>query len=288
MSGSSAAFRKHGTFIYEVAATIARYGTTALTIEAMKDAQMTHAWVRIHAQSAYPAAVKKKIAEFINELQHAGVAVAGWGWCQGADAVAEAKLAMHELESFGLKDYVADIEHGVHGANWTPAEIKSFCERVRPDVKGSFGITTFPLIDWHEPELMSAALPFVDMFNPQVYWHHFPTKKMLQQFKRPDGTAYRLNTPSDYADLCLDRWAKLMGSTPKDIVITGQSYWGEGIPPFSQTDAEDTLDQFLDDWTGHGRVIGINWWHFGGGNSMSHRMRNSINKAKLGAKSYKM
>jgi len=287
MAGSSKAFRKHGTFIYQVRATIARYGTAALTIEAMKDAQMTHAWVRIHSQSAYPADEKKIIATFIGDLKDAGIGVAGWGWCQGSDPTADAKLAVKEVASFGLSDYVADIEQGVNGANWDEDEIKNFCTRVRAGVSGSFGITTFPLIDWHEPELMKAALPFVDMFNPQVYWHHFPNKKMVKQFKRPDGIAYGQNKAADYADLCLDRWDKLLGGTSKDIVITGQAYWGEGEPPFSQEDAEDKLDEFIGAWTGYGRVVGLNWWHFGGGQSMSHRMRNSINKAAFGTKSYK-
>ena len=108
----SKAFRKHGTFIYQVGATIARYGTSALTIEALKEAQMTHAWVRIHSQSAYSAAEKKIIAAFISELRDADIAVAGWGWCQGSDPTADAKLAVKELASFGLSDYVADIENG--------------------------------------------------------------------------------------------------------------------------------------------------------------------------------
>lgn len=288
MAGSSKAFRKHGTFVYEVGPTIARYGTSALAVEAMKEAQMTHAWVRIHnSEAAYSSSEKKAIAAFIKLLVDANISVAGWGWCQGSDPTADARLAVKELTSFGLTDYVADIEHGVHGANWEANEVTNFCTRVRAGVTGSFGVTTFPLIDWHEPELMKAALPFVDMFNPQVYWHHFPNKKMLKQFKRPDGSAYVLGNAASYADLCLDRWAKLMGSTPKDIVITGQAYWGEGKPPFSQDSAEDALDEFLGAWTGYDRVIGLNWWHFGGGQSMSHRMRNSINKAKLGAKTYK-
>jgi hypothetical protein len=287
MAKISNAFRKHGTFIYQVPETVARYGNTALTIEAMKEAQMSHAWVRIHSRTPYSTQNKKIIAAFVDELTKAGIAVAGWGWCDGSDPTADAKLAVKETASFGLKDYVADIEHGVQGANWESKEIENFCSRVRNGVTGSFGITTFPLIDWHEPELMKAALPFVDMFNPQVYWHHFPNKKMVNQFKRTNGSSYPQDKAFEYANLCLDRWAKLMGTTPKEIVVTGQAYWGEGVPPFSQNDAEDKLDEFLGSWTGHGRVIGLNWWHFGGGHSMSHRMRNSINKAKLGAKPYK-
>src|SRR5262245_56634601 len=31
---------------------------------------------------------------------------------------------------------------------------------------------------------------------------------------------------------------------------------------------------------GYNRVIGLNWWHFGDGKAMSHRMLDSITKAK--------
>ena len=202
--------------------------------------------------------------------------------------MADAKLAVRELSWFGLSDYVADIEHGVNGANWTVAEIETFCRHVRNNVSGSFGVTTFPLIDWHEPQLMKAALPFVDMFNPQVYWHHFPNRKMVRQFKRPNGTSYGRDKSFEYADLCLDRWDALMGNRPKDVVVTGQAYWGEGEPPFTRVEAEDKLDEFLGSWAGYGRVIGLNWWHFGGGDSMTHRMLDSITKAKLAARPYKV
>jgi hypothetical protein len=83
--------------------------------------------VRIHSQTAYPAPSKKIIQTFIDDLKNAGIAVAGWGWCQGSDPTADAKLAVKELQSFGLTDYIADIEHGVHGANWAVAEITNFC-----------------------------------------------------------------------------------------------------------------------------------------------------------------
>ena len=280
-------FRKHGTFIYQVPETITDYGSAQLVIQAMQKAGMTHAWVRIHGPAPYGAGAKKIIADFIAALKTAGIGVAAWGWCDGSDPTANAKLALKELSFFGLTDYIADIEHGVHGANWTANEITDFCTLARAGITGGFGITTFPLIDWHEPELMKAALPFVDMFNPQVYWHHFPSKKMLKQFKRPDGTSYTADNAAEYAALCLDRWDRLMGTTPKDIVVTGQAYWGEGEPPFPQADAEDKVDEFLAAFAGFNRTIGLNWWHFGGGKCMSHRMLDAITKANLGTKTYK-
>lgn len=285
--GANSPFRKHGTFIYEVPAVIQTYGTTALAIDAMQEAGMTHAWVRIHGRTPYNKSSKKIISDFIAELGKVGIGVAGWGWCHGDDPLADAKMAKQEMDDFKLKNYVADIEHGVHGANWQPKEITAFCTALRPAIDEKFGITTFPLIDWHEPELMQAALPFVDFFNPQVYWHNHPSKKMLKQFKRPNGQAYTADDPKEYADLCLDRWDKMMGATPKDIVITGQAYWGEGVTPFPQSEAEEKLADFVDNWAGFGRVVGLNWWHLGGSKAMSHRMLNSITKAKLGKKPYK-
>src|ERR1700730_14894275 len=35
------------------------------------------------------------------------------------------------------------------------------------------------------------------------------------------------------------------GANPPDIVITGQAYWGEGRPAFTQAEAEDKVDEFL-------------------------------------------
>lgn len=277
-------FRKHGTFIYQVPATIADYGSAELVIEAMRRAGITHAWVRIHGVKAYSATQKRTIAAFIKALTDAGIDVAGWGWCQGEDPVADARLALRELGSFGLSAYIADIEQGVSEANWTASEIVRFCDSVRQIFNGSFGITTFPLIDWHEPQLMKAALPYVDMFNPQVYWHDFPNRKMVAQFRRPDGSRYTVREPSEYAELCLDRWDLLMGEQRREIVLTGQAYWGES--EFTQPAAEEKLERFLATWTKFGRVIGLNWWHFGG-KAMSHRMLDAITKAKLGSKNYK-
>lgn len=287
MAKSAKSFRKHGTFIYQVPATIADYGSGELAVDAMQKAGMTHAWVRIHSETSYGAKDKKVISDFIDLLKSGGLSVAGWGWCQGANPSLDAKLAVKELSAFGLSDYVADIEQGVHGANWTSQEIIDFCKAVRKGVPGSFGITTFPLIDWHEPEFMKAAIPYVDMFNPQIYWHHFPDRKMTKQFVRPNNKRYFADTASEYAELCLDRWDNLMGSSPREIVMTGQAYWGEGKPPFLQKEAEDKLEEFLSGWSGFNRIIGLNWWHFGGEKAMSHRMLAAITKVSLGLKPYK-
>ncbi len=275
--------RLHGSFIYQVQPTINRYGGIDLTVAAMLRMQMSHAWIRIHGTQAYSAAEKQRIRDLTAALRTAGIGVAGWGWCQGSVPLAEANLALRESESLGMTDYVADIEQGVSNAHWTPQEVTAFCQRVRANLPGSFGVTTFGLIDWHEPGLMQAALPFVDFFNPQVYWFNFPNQQMVNQFRRPDGTRYRVNEPGEYMELCIDRWVRLMGGTPKRLVVAGQAYWNEGN---TQTQAEAKLVQFLSGWNGYNRVAGLNWWHLGGGSAMSHAMVERIVAARLGQKNY--
>ena len=279
----SDAFRAHGTFIYDTPATIADYGSVQNTVDAMQRAGMKHAWIRIHGTQAYGSSTAAQIQELCDAMDAAGIAVAGWGWCQGANSAAEAKLAVKELKRYGLSDYVADIEHGTNNAQWTTAEIKDFCGRIRDAGLGSFVVSTYPLIDWHNPDLMHAAQDYVDAFAPQVYWFSFPNKKMVDQFQRPDGSKYRQNDASEYAELCLDRWLKLMGAAPKPLILTGQAYWGEGM---TQQAAEQKLDEFLSRWNGYSRVVGVNWWHFGGQTGMSHAMLERIVSANLGAKPY--
>ncbi len=273
-------FRGHGTFVYVASATIDDYGSVENTAAAMVRAGMQHAWVRVHGRKPFPAAEKRATQALIDGLRAAGIAVAGWGWCQGDDPRAEAGAALRELATYGLTDYVADIEHGHANSVWTVAEVELFCKTLRKTLKGSFAISSFALIDWHEPYLMTAAAPYVDAFAPQIYWFDYPNKTMVGRFKRPDGTSYTRGDPGSYADLCLDRWRLVSGQTTRPLVLTGQAYWGES--GFEQREAEDKLRAFLKTWDGHGGIAGLNWWHFGGRDGMSHAMLEAITNAELG------
>jgi hypothetical protein len=84
-------------------------------------------------------------------------------------------------------------------------------------------------------------------------------------------------------ELCIDRWRRLMGASQKPLVVTGQAYWGEGN---TQAEAEAKLEHFLGNWNGYSRVVGLNWWHLGGGQAMSHLMLERITAARLGQKNY--
>lgn len=277
----SPAFRGHGTYLYDVPATIQDYGSIDLLVAAMKRAGMTHAWIRIHSTKPYEAARKQLNISLIQALRAGGIAVAGWGWCQGEAPAADAAMALRECQAHGLQDYVADIEPGHNNSVWTIPEIEAFCGKVRQGLPGSFALSTFPLIDWHEPHLLKAALPFMDAVAPQIYWFNYPNQKMLDQFKRPNGAAYPLNEPGGYVDLCLDRWRRAMGARQLPIVFAGQAYWGEGN---TQVEAEAKLKRFLQSWNGYDQVVGVNWWHMGGGPAMSHAMFENIVAADLGGK----
>jgi len=159
----------HGVFIYDAAATIARYGSAALVATAVKECNMQHAWVRIHS-ATQPEPVTSTVT-LIAALKQANIGVAGWGWCQGDNVNVEVELALTTLNEFGLEHYVADVEDGVHTANWTSAEVRAFFKALRQDLPNAqIGLSTFGFIPWHKPQLMKAAEPFVDFFAPQTYW----------------------------------------------------------------------------------------------------------------------
>jgi len=139
-------------------------------------------------------------------------------------------------------------------------------------------VSTFALIDWHEPELMRVADPLVDGFAPQIYWFHHPSERMRREF----GPQYPANDPVSYTNLCLDRWQAL---TKKPLIITGQAYWGkEGQISFEQTDAERRLDLVTKSFSRWRELSAFNWWHGGGDESMSYAMRRSIADAKINEK----
>lgn len=277
-------FRRHGTFVYDPVTTKSQYGSHANVAAAMVRAGMSHCWVRIHGRGPHDVARRRVTNDLIAACRAEGIAVAGWGWCQGENPANEATMALNALSQHGLSDYIADIEPGHSNSQWTSTEIADFCRRVRAGVTGGFAVSGFALIDWHEPHLMSAAAPYVDAFAPQIYWFSYPNARMASQFRRPNGSEYRVRIASEYAELCLDRWARLIANSPKPLILTGQAYWGEG--GFTQQMAEAKLAEFLESFSSYNRVAGINWWHFGGGEGMSHAMLESIASKDLGNKQY--
>ena len=270
----------HGAFIYDAEATIKRYGSPALVAQALKECDMQHAWVRVHgAKGTHPPTPTEPL---IDALKNNGIAVAGWGWCQGDNVSVDVENALTGLQEFKLEHYIADIEDGVSGANWTVGEVKEFCKSLRASLpKAQIGVSSFGFIPWHKPKLMQAAEPYVDFFAPQVYWFSFPTHKMIKAVGA-DPAKYPLDNPASYARLCLEAWRKTVN---KPLVMTGQAYWGES-PDFIQGLAEAKVREFIanfDDWK---KIQGLNWWHLGGKDqkAMSFAMFQAIKAARLNGK----
>lgn len=270
----------HGVFIYDAKQTIARYGSPQLVAQAINDSDMQHVWVRIHGRSYATSA--EPTSDLIKVLKDNGIAVAGWGWCQGAQIEREAETALSALEKFHLEHYVADIEDGVNNAVWSTSTVQRFLEILRDDLpKAQIGVSTFGFINWHKPELMQAAEEFVDFFAPQVYWFNFPTLKVLNSIAA-DKNDFPLNDPASYTCLCIKEWQKIVS---KPLVLTGQAYWGEA-PGFSQEKSEAKLNDFLGIFDNWKQLQGFNWWHFGGQfqNAMSSTMYQNIKKYGLNKK----
>ncbi len=265
-------FQKHGTFFYNIPHAIERFGSIEGLVERIERCDMTHAWLRGHGRRSLYGD-KEQNKEVIAALMEKGVAVAIWGWCQGEDIEQEADLALFAIDTYALPGYVANIEHGTNGSDWSIDKMEKFIGAVRngmPD-DGAIGISSFGLIGWHRPELMKAVDEIVDMFAPQAYWFWYPDQKMVDQFGR-----YELGAPSEYVRLCIDNWRKYV---TKPLVITGQAYWGEG--GFAQGESEDKLADFTQRFEQWGDIAGLNWWNAAGPDAMSDKMIEIIAGARI-------
>ncbi len=268
----------HGVFVYEPVAALKKYRTWDGVASALLKMKMTHAWVRGHGKDGL-FEVKDNLG-LIGALRKAGIKVFIWGWCQGEGQLdKDIENAADAIAKFSPDGYVADIEQGVSGAEWTQKGIKKFLAATRTELGGKpLILSTHGFIPYHEPELMQAADPFVDAFAPQVYWFWFPSKRM---FSEPGAKGpYKTNNAAAYADLCLDVWRHI---TDKPIVITGQAYWGE-IQSWTRQDAEKKLQEFATGFNRYGEIAGLNWWYLAGSAAMSPAMETLIAAADFQAR----
>jgi hypothetical protein len=254
-------FSGHGFYVYDLEDVLKDYGSTAAVVSELQRLKIDHLWLRIHGRNYVGSHKNTNLAletAFADSARAAGIAVAGWGWCQGEDIPKEIALAKKAISTFAVDHYVADIEQGENGAQWTKQEVQQFLGGVRPTVVG-LGFTSYGFIDGHAPELLQAAASHVDMINPQAYWYmNYPKASMLSQ----TGTTgkYPLANAAGYAAFCRDRyehWA------PKPVVVSGQAY-AEG--DFDSNDAVAKLTQFFSDFDRYGDICGLNWWHLGAAN----------------------
>ncbi|WP_324750976.1 hypothetical protein SH591_06185 [Sphingomonas sp. LY54] len=258
-TGQRPAFSGRGAYTYLVRDIVQRFGSIEGAVAEMTRCGLKHLWVRIHGinyvgDSRDGDLIHQK--RLVNAAQQAGIAVGGWGWCQGEDPAREADLAIRALKTFDLEDYVADIEQGVNEARWTQSEVARFVELVRPVAKG-LCISSHGFIDYQEPAIFEEAAPLVDCFNPQAYWFiDKPNPKMLR-FVKANEADYPLRKPEAYVRLCYDRWDALYR---RPLVMTGH------IAPeadLSESLATSQLKLFLENYKAPLGLVGLNYWHWG-------------------------
>lgn len=275
----------HGTYIYRVAETVAQYGSVENVIDALKSADMQHVWVPIHGLRGFHGRDRALVEALVTEAREAGMAVAGWGWCQGANVDSDARLARRESARYRLHDYVAHISNGVNNSYWMIQDVERFCQKVRQGIGGSFAISTSSPIDWHKPELMEASLAYVDAFGVQIDWGSFPDRKMVGMFPRTHRRDFRVDDPAEYVDLCLDRWDRRIGGLAQKLILTGQAGGHDGTAEQATTDRK--VVDFLSRWSNFPMIAGLNWWYFGGSGGMSRGTLKAINDARLGSREYR-
>jgi hypothetical protein len=267
----------HGVFVYDPREAIAKHGTWDGVAKAIVDLDMSHAWIRAHDKNGLWRTQENKALS--SALRARGIRVFAWGWCDGNSVERDLANVETTLSEYSPDGYVADIEHGVHGANWTTARINSFCSKARTLIGDKpFVLSTFGFVPYHEPHLMKAADAYVDAFAPQVYWFWFPKEAM---FGQPGAHGnYRTNHAADYARLCIDVWKHVV---TKPLVLTGQAYWGES-DGWTQAIAERKIQEFIDGFDRYDQIAGLNWWHLAGDEAMSADMATRITAAKLGSR----
>lgn len=267
----------HGTFVYDPDYALERFGSASGVADEMLRMGMRHAWLRVHNKNGpWRLTSNRKIAR---ELKSRGIQLGVWGWNDGNDISQDIHNAKKAIDDFEPAVYIADIEHGVQGADWNSHKAERFCKAVKrflgemPLVVSSFGYIPF-----HQPEMMSAIDDVVDYFAPQVYWFWFPKQYMLQA--DPALSALPKNNAAAYAKVCLHEWRK---AVTKPIVLTGQAYWGEASG-WAQKTAELKLDEFIADFDEFAGLAGLNWWNFAAPKAMSHQMRARITAADFPAR----
>lgn len=256
-----AAFGGRGFYVYSAEDVVRLYGSANAAVAEIKRCKADYIWVRIHgwgyvgeAKGSDGVALRALIAA----AKTAGVRVGGWGWCQGDSARGDADTALRALGVFGLDAYVADIEQGVNGANWSPDEVNTFLAAVRASHDGPFCVTSHGLIDLHPPVSLfdGAARAGVDCLNPQAYWlSSFPTEKILDFVHAPAGQ-YKVGDPASYALLCHDRWVRYR----LPIVIAGST---TPDTDFGPDEIVAKLKTFLAEFTRPKDLAGVCFWHFG-------------------------
>jgi len=289
-----AAFKGHGTFVYNANGTLQRYkgnsGPGPGVVNAFKTMGFASAWIRLFGVTG--AVAHAPTLELVNALRNGGIEIAGWGYCHGADWEMDLSRSIDQCDRYGIEAFVADVEPGnstsAGRTKWSRSDFAAYLEGLVERFGGdNIGVSTWPVPKiqdaYDSVELMKLAAPRVGMFAPQAYWMRFP-KKIHYDVTGFKESKYPKDSPESFVWLVIDAWRKMGIESP--LVVTGQTYWGEGGPSQSVMEKKlATLTRTFDAWN---KIVGFNWWHAGGvgTKAMSPAMVATLKAAKLDEKDY--
>jgi hypothetical protein len=102
--------------------------------------------------------------------------------------------------------------------------------------------------------ILAGSASRVCVFAPQAYWMNFPGKPHYNLGFKPKD--YPRNDPTAYVRLVIDAWR--LDGFDNPLVISGQSYWGEGSP--SRKTMENKADRFVKTFSDWSKIVGF-WYH---------------------------
>ena len=109
--------------------------------------------------------VWRQFARGVDPLKAAGLQVYSWSYCYGESG--EAEVALRALEA-GADGHVFDVEAECEGKG---VQVGAMLKRVREAYPEAWLATApLPVVDYHDPPLYEATLPYVDAMLPQFYW----------------------------------------------------------------------------------------------------------------------
>lgn len=243
----------------------------------------------------------------IDALRAKNFNIAAWGYCSSKnvnDALAHADTIKNVYK---IDAFIADIEpYNTPDDDWKDKD-DEFDKLINGLVavfgKPNLGISIAPpwlMLDVKKDKrslvtkhLVQRAAPNISVLAPQVYWMDYPTTSSSVDHYGNTGYSkkdFPPHDPESYARLCIQCWRDAGVTLP--IIISGQSYWGEGGP--SKRIMERKLESFTNtfsSWTAGDftdrDVVGMNWYHAGAiGSAMSDPMVKTIAAAKLHTRPY--
>jgi hypothetical protein len=227
-----AAFKGHGTFVYNAQGTLQRFDGASGLVKAFKAVGFTSAWVRLFGVAG--AVAHASTLELVAALRDAEIEVAGWGYCHGADWKIDLSRSIDQCDRYDIEAFVADVEPGnstsMGKTEWMRPDFIKYLDGIAEHFgKYNIAVSTWPVPKiqdaYDSVELMKIAAPRVGMFAPQAYWMRFP-KQVHYNATGFKERKYPKDSPESFVRLVVDAWRKMGIENP--LVITGQTYWGEG------------------------------------------------------------